>query len=280
MVRVASRGSSPRIAPSVADSPFLVAPTRPDLALEVRWSEEDLRPKGELIFESGGPWKLHREPDRLVFSVCSSLLGSEPYKTARVTPDFRSGEVLLRRNAFPDDSVVDPLQFPLNELLVIHLLGTGLGAVVHACGLVNETRGGILFCGQSGDGKTTTARLWDGILGTRILSDDRIILRKTDGRFWMHGTPWHGEAMYAENEKAPLAAVFILGRGETNTAVPLPAEDAIALLLARSFVPFHSAAAIEFTMRFFEDLAASVPVFRLAFRPDASAVEYVRRIVR
>jgi hypothetical protein len=279
VIRLARRQGAPSIVPSVSDSPFIIDPAPPDLDLEVAWGREHLKPNGDLLFESGGPWKLHREADRLVFSVYSSLLGPEPYKVARVAPDFRSGEILLRRDAFSGDGPVDPLQFPLDELLVIHLLGTGLGVEVHACGLIDADGRGILFCGQSGDGKTTTSRLWDGIPGTRILSDDRIILRRKEGRFWMYGTPWHGDAEYAENEGVPLTAIFILDRGDTNRAVALAPEEAVALLFARSFLSFYSREALEFTLRFFEELAGAIPVRRLPFVPDESAPEFVRGLL-
>jgi hypothetical protein len=32
------------------------------------------------------------------------------------------------------------------------------------------------------------ARLWKDVPGVTVLSDDRIILRKMDGRIWMFGT--------------------------------------------------------------------------------------------
>ncbi|MGH9443506.1 MAG: hypothetical protein ACRD16_14660 [Thermoanaerobaculia bacterium] len=277
-VRLAWGESAPPIASSASWRAFVAKEMKPDLDLEVAWAK-DLQQHGDRVFESGGPWNLYREGDRLSFRVFSSLLGPEPYEVARVTSDFRSGDLLLRPSAFAEGVPVDPLQFPLDELLVIHLLGTGLGVEVHACGIIENDRG-VLFCGQSGDGKTTTARLWERVPGARILSDDRIILRREEGQFWIYGTPWHGEAMFAENARAPLSAVFVLDRGDTNRAVPLEPQDAIALLLARSFVPFHDAGAIGFTLRFLEELVSSVPVYRLAFVPDASATGFVRGLVR
>ena len=82
-----------------------------------------------------------------------------PYKTALFVPDFSRGHVCLHRPFFADAPSVDPLEYPLDELLVISLLGQGRGVEIHGCGVVDGSSG-YLFVGQSGAGKTTIARLW------------------------------------------------------------------------------------------------------------------------
>ena len=71
-----------------------------------------------------------------------------------------------------------PLEYPLDELLLQGLLARGRGAEIHACGIADGSGRGLLFVGQSGAGKTTMARLWEGERGITVLSDDRIILRR------------------------------------------------------------------------------------------------------
>ena len=89
-----------------------------------------------------------------------------------------------------DDAAAYPLEYPLDELLIINLLAQGRGVEVHAAGVIDPEGCGHLFLGQSGGGKTTISRLWQGVERAEILSDeDRIILRKEAGRIWMYGTP-------------------------------------------------------------------------------------------
>src|SRR3989449_11671129 len=152
---------------------------------------------------------IRRPPRSTLFpytTLFRSALGPLPYKVASVDRGFTAGEVWLHQPYFPSGLPVHPLEYPLDELLLIHLLAAGRGVEVHACGVVAPNGQGYLFVGQSGAGKTTMARLWQKAQagGIRILSDDRIILRKSNGTVWMYGTPWHGEAAMACAARAPL----------------------------------------------------------------------------
>ena len=100
---------------------------------------------------------------------------------------------------------------------MIHRLSRGEGVEVHAVGISDEQGRGHLFLGHSGAGKSTTARLWIDRPGVRILSDDRIILRVREGRIWMYGTPWHGDAGIASPDCAPLDEIYLLEHGARTT---------------------------------------------------------------
>jgi radical SAM protein with 4Fe4S-binding SPASM domain len=143
---------------------FLVNPEiHAEVTLDVSWGDLTLDTPGPLVFDSGGTWRLHEEPDgRLGFRFFSSNTGSSPYLVMRLASDARTGTLTLHEPFYPPDAPLDPLQFPVDEVLMVQLLGHGLGVELHACGVVAADGKGYLFAGQSGDGKTTTARLWDG----------------------------------------------------------------------------------------------------------------------
>jgi hypothetical protein len=172
---------------------------------------------------------------------------------------------------------VNPLEYPLDELLLIHLLAAGRGVEVHACGVVAPNGKGYLFVGQSGAGKTTMARLWQKARAGTVLSDDRIILRKSNGTVWMYGTPWHGEAAMASPARAPLKGIYLLrhGHGMSNALVPQPRSQAITRLLASSFPPLYSRDALDFTLGFFDEVVRAVPCYELSFTPDERVVALV-----
>ena len=73
---------------------------------------------------------------------------------------------------------MNPLEYPLDELLWIHRLSMGEGVEVHGCGVIAPDGRGLLLTGHSGAGKSTSSRLWSQHDGARVLSDDRIILRR------------------------------------------------------------------------------------------------------
>ena len=92
----------------------------------------------------------------------------------------------------------------------------------------------------------------------------------------MYGTPWHGEAMYASPNSAPLARIFVLEHGHGNVITPLSPSQAVAELFARSFVPFHRLEYVDSALVFLEELANAVPVYLYAFETDQRAVEKIR----
>jgi hypothetical protein len=256
---------------------FLASPGRPDLELRARL--EELRSdRGAPLFSSGSLWQVYDRAGRREFRFTSEAFGEAPYKSAVFEPDFRSGEVVLRRSVFAGRTV-DPLEYPLDELLVTHLLAGGLGVEVHACGM-SLNGAGLLLAGHSGAGKTTTARIWAGEPGVTVLSDDRIILRREQGELWMYGTPWHGEAAFAEPERAPLRCVFFLEQAEANALEDLPGARAAARLMACSFYPVYDAAAVDRTLAFIHAATAETPCRELRFVPDRTVVDLVTDRIR
>ncbi|HEV2916072.1 MAG TPA: hypothetical protein VGX92_22520 [Pyrinomonadaceae bacterium] len=257
---------------------FMVEEARnPDARVSAAWSELDATPTGELLFDSGALWRLYRDEGSYLWHFRTPSLGNRPYKTARFKQDFTDGEVLLHRPYFADALSVYPLEYPLDELLLLGLLARGRGVELHSCGVRDDSGDGYLFVGQSGAGKTTMSRLWERRIGTEIPSDDRIVLRIVDGQLWMYGTPWHGEAELSSPISTPLRQIFFLRHGERNELLELSGVGAAARLFACSFPTYYDAAGLDFTLDFFERVTRAVPCRELTFIPDERVVDFVRR---
>jgi hypothetical protein len=165
-------------------------------------------------------------------------------------------------------------------LVMIHLLSQGRGVEIHGCGLLDSAGRAYLFAGQSGAGKSTMAHLWIDQPGVRLLSDERVVLRTDGDRVMVHGTPWHGEAGLAAALAGQLAAVFFLNHGATNAVLPIHGSLATAKLLACSFLPFHTAAAIDRTMTALERVTTAGSCYDLWFTPDQSIIDVLARHIR
>jgi hypothetical protein len=249
--------------------------------IEASWGAIPAAAPGDLVFDSGGLWQQFSDGSGSrgtghVFRFRSSFYGPLPYKECRVDADFRHARVVLSRDYLDCGQPVYPIEYPLDEILMLNLLSQSRGIDVHACGIEDSDGRGYLFLGQSGAGKTTTARLWDAIPGIRILSDDRIILRFVDGCLRMYGTPWHGEGQFASAPGARLDHIYFLGRGPMNEATPMAPTEAVARLMACSFVPFHDRAGLEFTLEFLQQVTRAVPVAELRFVPDGRVRDFIR----
>lgn len=250
---------------------FQIAEGNPDITVRIE-VEKGLKPwSAEPAFDSGAVWKVFHERDQLIFDFASDALGRDPYKRMR-TQDFVSAQIILNGGLLPDHAW--PLEYPADELLITNYLAHyGRGVEIHGCGLLDPERGGFLFLGHSGAGKTTTTRLWNSVRNPEILSDDRIILRLHDGELWMYGTPWHGEAAFASANKARLSRIFILQHGAHNGIAEMQPAQAVGELFARCFPPFHSAQGLQNTVEFLERVVSTVPCYEFQFLPERSAVE-------
>jgi hypothetical protein len=230
-------------------------------------------PAGSLIFDSGQSWRLFHDQHRMILWVGSRTF--IPRLVGHFSSDYRSGEIYITKSKREPAKYVFPLSYPLGELLMTSLLGTGYGIMLHSCGVIDDGNG-MVFAGVGSSGKTTTARLWNNNPGVRVINDDHTILRKINDQFRVYGTPWHGQEGIALAEDAPLKKLFILKHAQSNQAERLSPAQAVAAILVRTFAPLWSASAMDFTLQFLDELCHSVPCYELGFIPDQSAVEYVR----
>jgi hypothetical protein len=263
-------------------APFFADHGASNVEIHARWTDRPAELSGRLLFDAGGSWRLLQSGSDFQFTFRSNRDSSIPYKTARFNPTFTAGDVQLSRQHFEHRSSerVYPLEYPLDELLMIHLLSQGRGVEIHGCGLLNASGRAYLFAGQSGAGKSTMARLWIDQPGVRLLSDERVVLRTDRDRITVHGTPWHGEAGLAAPLAGELAAVFFLHHAPAHSLVAADGARAAAQLLACSFLPFHTPEPIDRTAAAVERVTRSARCYDLWFAPDQSVIHALAGAMR
>jgi hypothetical protein len=265
--------------------PFRVPPGPGDIDIDIKWVAALPLRSGHQLFDSGSVWQLSESETEFRFDFSTPVLGNRPYKRFLVDRHFCRAILQMSEESFAGFSnTVDPLEYPLDELLIMHRLTQESAIELHSCGIVMPDGTGNLFVGHSGAGKSTTTRLWTTQEDVEVLSDDRIIVRrdqiqrgttKISGGMRMYGTPWHGEAAYASPGNALLARIFILEHGRGNVLRLLSPSQAVAELFARSFVPFHQHEYVDSALEFLQELVGSVPCYHFAFEPDERAVDTI-----
>src|SRR5206468_1649366 len=107
-----------------------------DVEIDALWADHLDLPSAAPCFQSGGLWSAYEQPQGLSFYFQSAHLGSAPYKKAEFNASFTHGRVSLLKRYFDPELPVYPLEYPLDELLMIHRLSMGAGVEIHACGVV------------------------------------------------------------------------------------------------------------------------------------------------
>lgn len=247
--------------------PF-ISQGKADISIRFLRGEPEIR-DGHKLFESLHIWSLYHSNGTRIIKIYEEMPGLE--RILVFPSELNSADLYF---PFSTDTAVDPFSGPTMELLMISYLAQGRGVILHGCGIEKGGQG-ILFIGESGSGKSTMANLWNADGGIEILSDDRIIVRKSGEDFRMYGTPWHGEAHFVSPRGVNLKKMFFLRHTEQNEIHPLNGAASVQQLLKSSFPPFWDSCGMEFTMDLFAELAASVPCYQLGFKPDRSAIDFV-----
>jgi hypothetical protein len=240
----------------------------PDIQLRMHIDSPGI-PVGEKVFDSSPIWALYRHNDTLTIKLFETMNGLN--RSLCIPQDFSRADLYFTE---PNGSFIDPFFGPTMELLMVNYLASVGSIIVHACG-IDYCGKGLLFVGESGAGKSTLTKIWNKENGVEILSDDRIILRKNKDQYWMYGTPWHGDARFASPAKVKLEKVFFINHGQANSVQAVRGTLPVLQFLKASFPPYWDKNCMEFAMKFFNDLVATVPCRRLSFVPDSKIVEFV-----
>lgn len=131
-----------------------------------------------------------------------------------------------------------------------------------------------VFTAVSGTGKSTHTALWRKLFKEKVvmINDDKPIIRKKDGIFYVYGTPWMGKSDIGNNVKAPVKAVYILQRGEKNSAVRVKPGAVFKNILEATVVPTDRRN-MEKLLELLDEFFCSVPLFLLTCNMDIEAAQ-------
>ncbi len=274
-VRIAIRwhGISPRPVSQQNYEEFLVDafPEPPDIQVDIHSlsaAPVDFA-RYKRIFDSQQSWSLYRGETDYLLSLDPTSSNKAPAWVAVFDPAVTRMKVLLGAE---EGGPYDPLRYPLDQLLLVYYLARRSGLLVHAAAARFGDRA-LVFPGKSRAGKTTLSRQLVNDPRIELLSDDRIIVRNTNGNFLAFGTPWAGEAGIAKNTSAPLRSLLFLNHSTENQIEPISPKKALEKLLPIASVPWYDKLLLQDTLNTCEDLLNRVPAYDLHFRPDPSVVD-------
>jgi hypothetical protein len=257
--------------------------------IEINLEFEPLPDTGKLtkIFDSNQSWSMFREDD-MYWAVLHPPNREKPFWAARFNRDVEEVTIYCGTGLIQEKEretiIINPVRYPLDQLLIMYILARHQGAVIHGAGMEMNGKG-FIFAGPSGAGKSTLARLFNTAGGRNnpgisVLSDERMVARKINGTFKAYGTPWYGEEGTARNTAMSLSGIFFLNHGGENRVKPLEPRQALEKLLKVTSIPWYDRDVMPGVLLFCEELLTRVPLFDLHFTPGLEIIRFLEMCTR
>ena len=136
---------------------------------------------------------------------------------------------------------------------------------------------GVAFAAHSGTGKTTHMRLWQGLLGDKmvVVNGDKPIVRFFEDEPetpYAYGTPWNGKERLGCNMRTPLKHICFIERSETNYVEPMEKSDAIDRIFNQVYMPKDPMAVMN-TMQLIDRLLSCCKLWTIHCNMEPSAAE-------
>lgn len=277
-IRLSATGSI-KILPGERFSAFIAEENGPpDVIINVSSSEELIPQGAERVFEaplmeetfSGAEltvkpfWSVWCDNSRVYVKIASEANAAGPV----LVMGDSANEWDLFMNS--EEAQVDPLPYPLDGLVLYYLTAMKGAVMIHASA-VNAGGRGWIFSGRSGRGKTTLARLFDN-RGVEVIHDDRVILAKKDGSWFIYSTPVYRNDV---PRSVKLDHIWLIDHGKSNMSVPLNGAIASAMVLSNCIQQNWSAEMTKALLLQIEDITGSVSVSKLDFMPDTTICDYL-----
>ena len=228
----------------------------------------------ERVFESGVAWSMFRGGSDRYVVLNPPALDTRLW-CAHIPEDCSSITVYcgerLREQTGPTISLLNPVSYPLDLVLLTHVLAQRSGVIVHAGGIGLQGKG-MVFPGRSGSGKSTLLRQLDGRDDVVVLSDDRVILRSINGAVHVFGTPWLGDAQICENTSVPLDSMLFIRQGKEHAIRKISVSEAAERLLPAVSVPWYDPDPTSAILSFCGEVVQSCNVGELCFAPSPDVV--------
>jgi hypothetical protein len=196
---------------------------------------------------------------------------------AIIDQDYSNIEIYNKtERAFRRGNLHSLTLFPTDQILLARVLAKRKGCFIHAGGVVFDDKG-MLFVGHSDAGKSTIVRMLQD--KTKILCDDRIIVRRWPEDFKIHGTWSHGDVSDVSANAAPLKAILFLKQDRENRLVPIDhTQEAIGMLLACLIKPLVTADWWKQMLALVDQIVHEVPCYSLHFTKDGAVIDLLRNL--
>lgn len=229
--------------------------------------------------QDGGIWqdnRCHRRQGQVQEVFYCAAPGRPPY--AQVIWDLSAPRRLLCRYVAGQEGELNTFR-NIFQLLSGETLLLELGGLILHASFIRWQGRGILFSAPSGTGKSTQADLWVRYCQAEVLNGDRAALRPGSAGWTAYGLPYAGSSGIYRNEKAPVAAIVLLGQAKENTICRVSPAQAVRTLFPEVSKQGWDSLWTDRVLELLTRMVTQVPVYRLNCLPDWTAVDCLKHVL-
>jgi hypothetical protein len=221
------------------------------------------------------PWAIYKNRNTWLYLGIHPVSGDKrvhkvavfnhDHSTARIYSD---GETVFKKG-----NLASLTLFPTDQILLARILGDREGCYLHSSGVIFEGKG-LLFVGNSEAGKSTVAMMLKD--RGEILCDDRMIVRRWNGEFRIHGTWSHGEVPEVSPKFARLDGIFFLEKADENRLITVKdSQEIIRKFLSCLVKPLVTAEWWERMLELVGKIVHEVPCYNLYFDRSGKIIDVI-----
>jgi hypothetical protein len=164
------------------------------------------------------------------------------------------------------------LKHALMNLYSSFIMHHNWGLLVHSSCVIENGQAHI-FMGQSGAGKSTTAKL---SYPRELLSDEATILKITEDNITVFNSPFRSELQSTDHQGSySLASIQLLQQSLTNKRLKLKKSEALLQITDKVFFWFHKAEEPIKILHLIKILVNQVPTYELHFQKNNTFWELI-----
>lgn len=244
----------------------------PDILVEcLDGVPDDILTGARLVFKAANAdmdfYSIYKSDSGLIFEINSQTNQDEIQQYAHLDESLRNWKIWSKQSG----NVLEPLLIPMGPILFHYATLQGNAVMMHSSCIFDGEKG-RLFSGFSGAGKSTISGIWRDA-GSRMINDDRVIIRKENDGYYVYNTP-----MFYEDEpkKTRLDAVYLIRHAKENLLTRRSGAAAVSGIMAFSIQNNFETQFVQHHLTFFSEMSEVVPVYDLGFVPDSSVIDYIR----
>ena len=226
--------------------------------------------EGDFVVESTRHPSLNME-DFTTISVVSDPDNNKHYVyrwdfVARIDIANRRAELLMA-------PIAHPMSIDTIVRIATSFAAIDNGGFLMHSSCINRDGDAFMFCGVSGSGKSTMARLSQERY--QVFTDEMTLIEKQGDGYVAWGTPFWGDMQMSVHESAPLKGIFYLAQSQDNAIEELPRSERVKEMMRVIMCFGQEKVLAEKLLQQTIDFVSVVPFNRLHFRPEISVWDVI-----